>query len=82
MTNLKFYIIFMLLTCIYGRSLKENHRNNDHRNENESGGGNGNSIYMNQFAVKIDGGQKVADEIASRHGFTNMGQVSNVTHTT
>lgn len=34
-------------------------------------------IYQNEFAVHIFGGNKIADEIAAKHGFTNMGQVSN-----
>lgn len=33
-------------------------------------------IYQNEFAVHIFGGIDVANEIARKHGFTNMGQVS------
>lgn len=33
-------------------------------------------IYQNEFAVYVPGGNDVADQIASKHGFTNMGQVS------
>lgn len=32
-------------------------------------------IYSNEFAVHIPGGHAIADEIASKHGFTNKGQV-------
>lgn len=32
-------------------------------------------IYMNQFAVHIPSGHADADEIASKHGFRNLGQV-------
>jgi hypothetical protein len=30
---------------------------------------------MNQFAVHIPSGQEVADEVARKHGFRNLGQV-------
>lgn len=33
-------------------------------------------IYMNQFAVHIPSGHADAEEIASKHGFRNLGQVS------
>jgi hypothetical protein len=33
-------------------------------------------IYQNEFAVHIFGGVERANEIAEKHGFTNMGQVS------
>lgn len=33
-------------------------------------------VYHNQFAVHIPDGAKAADEIASKYGFTNLGQVS------
>jgi hypothetical protein len=33
-------------------------------------------IYQNEFAVFIPGGVAVADIVAAKHGFTNMGQVS------
>lgn len=32
-------------------------------------------IYMNQFAVHIPKGKEVADEVAAKHGFRNIGQV-------
>lgn len=32
-------------------------------------------IYMNQFAVHIPKGKEVAEEVAARHGFRNIGQV-------
>lgn len=34
------------------------------------------SIYSNHFAVHVPTGESRASEIASKHGFTNMGQVS------
>lgn len=33
-------------------------------------------IYQNEFAVFVPGGLAVADDVAAKHGFTNMGQVS------
>lgn len=33
-------------------------------------------VYQNQFAVHIPQGNVSADEIASKHGFKNLGQVS------
>lgn len=33
-------------------------------------------IYQNEFAVFISDGLAVADAVAAKHGFTNMGQVS------
>lgn len=33
-------------------------------------------IYQNEFAVHIFGGNEKATEIATKHGFTNLGQVS------
>lgn len=33
-------------------------------------------IYQNEFAVYIPNGVNVADTVAAKHGFTNMGQVS------
>lgn len=32
-------------------------------------------IYQNEFAVHIVGGEEKANEIAAKHGFTNLGQV-------
>ena len=32
--------------------------------------------YSNSFAVGVQGGRDKADEIAAKHGFTNMGPVS------
>lgn len=31
--------------------------------------------YSRQWAVHLEGGQQAADQIATRHGFTNLGQV-------
>lgn len=31
--------------------------------------------YSRQWAVHLEGGQQAADLIATRHGFTNLGQV-------
>lgn len=31
--------------------------------------------YLNQIAVHIEGGSHIADRIATKHGYTNMGQV-------
>lgn len=31
--------------------------------------------YLNQIAVHIKGGSHIADRIATKHGYTNMGQV-------
>jgi hypothetical protein len=33
-------------------------------------------IYQNEFAVHIVGGEEKANDIAAKHGFTNLGQVS------
>lgn len=33
-------------------------------------------IYHNEFAVYIPSGNAMADDIAAKHGFTNLGQVS------
>ena len=35
-----------------------------------------NPVYSNDWAVEVDGGQEVADEIASAQGFINMGKVA------
>ena len=32
-------------------------------------------IFLNKWAVKVDGGQQVADYLAEEHGFRNLGQV-------
>lgn len=32
-------------------------------------------IYLNQFAVYIPKGEKLASEIAEKHGFKNLGKV-------
>lgn len=37
-------------------------------------------IYQNEFAVHILGGIEVANEIARKYGFTNIGQVSFIKH--
>uniref|UniRef100_A0A182F7C4 Peptidase S8 pro-domain domain-containing protein n=1 Tax=Anopheles albimanus TaxID=7167 RepID=A0A182F7C4_ANOAL len=34
------------------------------------------AIYMNEFAVYIPGGSAVADTVAHKYGFSNLGQVS------
>ncbi|CAL4115754.1 unnamed protein product [Meganyctiphanes norvegica] len=34
-----------------------------------------NSVYHNQFAVHIPEGSKAADEISSKYGFVNLGQI-------
>ncbi|KAL0271496.1 UNVERIFIED_CONTAM: hypothetical protein PYX00_008577 [Menopon gallinae] len=34
------------------------------------------TVYQNQFAVHVPTGNEDADEIASRHGFVNLGKVS------
>lgn len=36
------------------------------------------AIYLNEFAVYIPAGQDVADSIASKHGFVNMGQIGSL----
>ncbi len=33
-------------------------------------------IFSNSWAVEISGGDEVAERIAKRHGFTNLGRVS------
>ena len=35
-------------------------------------------VYSNSWAVKVTGGVDVADRIADKHGFKNLGQVSRV----
>lgn len=32
-------------------------------------------IFTNQWAVHVTGGDRVADDIANRHGFINLGKV-------
>ena len=34
------------------------------------------NLYLNEFAVKINGNNEVASAIAKRNGFINLGQVS------
>ena len=34
-------------------------------------------VYTNSWAVEVNGGKEVADNIARKHGFINKGQVSN-----
>ena len=34
--------------------------------------------YSNEFVVEVKGGPEVADEIAQRHGFKNLGKVHNL----
>ena len=36
----------------------------------------GDEFYTNSWAVEVAGGRTVANEVARRHGFLNMGQVS------
>jgi len=33
------------------------------------------AVYLNQWAVQIDGGASVADAVAAQYGFRNLGQV-------
>ena len=33
-------------------------------------------LYTNAWAVEVEGGEKVADELAAKYGFINKGQVS------
>lgn len=35
----------------------------------------GTRVFTDQWAVHITGGDQVADAIAARHGFTNLGKV-------
>lgn len=37
-------------------------------------------LYNNEFAVHVPDGEMSANEIASKHGFVNRGQVSDVSH--
>lgn len=37
------------------------------------------AIYTNQFAVHVPDGDDAAADIAERHGFQNLGQVSEIT---
>lgn len=37
-----------------------------------------NPIYSNEFAIHIPAGAEMADLVAAKHGFTNMGQVSSL----
>ena len=36
----------------------------------------GQNMYTNSWAVEVNGGKEVADNIARKHGFINKGQVS------
>lgn len=36
----------------------------------------GQKVYTNMWAVHVPGGQAVADQVASKHGFINYGHVS------
>lgn len=38
----------------------------------------GHQVYLNQWAVAVDGGKPEADRIATEHGFVNQGQVGRV----
>ena len=33
-------------------------------------------LFTNSWVVEVDGGREVADAVAKRHGFVNLGQVS------
>lgn len=33
------------------------------------------TIFTDQWAIHITGGDRLADEIAAKHGFTNLGKV-------
>ena len=35
----------------------------------------GGKVYLNQFAVEVDGGMEAADAIAEKHGLVNKGQI-------
>ena len=36
------------------------------------------TVYLNQWAVQIDGGPNVADAVAADNGFRNLGQVRSI----
>lgn len=40
------------------------------------------STFTDQWAVHISGGDEVADAIAAKHGFTNLGKVNSLLHFT
>ncbi len=42
----------------------------------EEDGGLGGETFSNSWAVEVAGGDEVAELIAKKHGFTNLGQVS------
>ena len=33
------------------------------------------NVFINKWVVEIDGGMDIADQVASDHGFLNLGQV-------
>ena len=37
--------------------------------------GEGEQVFLNQFAVKVEGGKEAADVLAEKHGLINMGQI-------
>jgi len=37
-------------------------------------------VFHNQFAVHVPGGKEVADRIAAKHGFVNVGQIGSLTN--
>lgn len=37
-------------------------------------------IFTDQWAVHVTGGDLVADEIAAKHGFTNLGKVNELSY--
>lgn len=61
--SLRFVALVAAVVCSFGRA------------EQDNGSANG-KVYHNQFAVHIPDGSGAADEVASRYGFTNVGQVS------
>ncbi len=47
-----------------------------HGAQREEDGGLEGETFSNSWAVEVDGGDEVAELIAEKHGFTNLGQVS------
>ena len=35
-------------------------------------------VFHNQFAIQVEGGKEVADQVAERHGLVNIGQIGNL----
>ena len=61
--------IFNFLTCVVLVLCNESNLKNQINDDNKD------LIYHNQFAVHIPGGIEAANEIASKYGFNNIGQV-------